>query len=152
MTRDIDSFDLPDFLPYLLNQAAESSSLEFQKVYKGRYGMLRTEWRVLFHLGLYGRLTAKDIVERGGIHKTKVSRAVQKLAARRFLTRERDEADRRKEYLELTRAGDAAYRDLRAVAEEYDARLVQDFTPEETRLLRTMLRRLAGMDRVHPLR
>ena len=33
-------FDLQDFLPYLLNQAAEASSLEFQQLYKDRYGML----------------------------------------------------------------------------------------------------------------
>ena len=59
-----DDFDLQNFLPYLLNQAAEESSLAFQNIYKDRYGMLRTEWRVLFHLGIYGRLTAKEICER----------------------------------------------------------------------------------------
>ncbi|PJE35885.1 MarR family transcriptional regulator [Pseudooceanicola lipolyticus] len=139
-----DDFDLQDFLPYLLNQAAETSSLAFQQVYKGRYGMLRTEWRVLFHLGRYGRMTAKEIGQRAKTHKTKISRAVQKLAERRFLTRERDETDRRHEYLELTAAGQAVYRDLRAVAAEYDARLVAQFTPDEAAQLRAMLQRLAG--------
>ena len=52
---ETDEFQLQQFLPYLLNQAAEVSSLEFQQIYKDRYGMLRTEWRVLFHLCLYGR-------------------------------------------------------------------------------------------------
>lgn len=139
-----DDFDLQDFLPYLLNQAAETSSLAFQQVYKGRYGMLRTEWRVLFHLGRYGRMTAKEIGQRAKTHKTKISRAVQKLAERRFLTRERDETDRRHEYLELTAAGQAVYRDLQAVAAEYDARLVAQFTPDEAAQLRAMLQRLAG--------
>ena len=139
-----DDFDLQDFLPYLLNQAAETSSLAFQQVYKGRYGMLRTEWRVLFHLGRYGRMTANEIGQRAQTHKTKISRAVQKLAERRFLTRERDETDRRHEYLELTAAGQAVYRDLRAVAAEYDARLVAQFTPDEAAQLRAMLQRLAG--------
>ncbi|MEY8841114.1 MarR family transcriptional regulator, partial [Cribrihabitans sp. XS_ASV171] len=92
-----DEFDLRNFLPFLLNQAAEESSLEFQSVYKNRYGMLRTEWRVLFHLGIYGELTAKEIGERARIHKTKVSRAVAKLAERRFLMRTRDDLDRRSE-------------------------------------------------------
>ena len=59
-----DDFDLQYFLPYLLNQAAEEASIAFQKVYKSRYGMLRTEWRVLFHLGRYGAMTATDIGER----------------------------------------------------------------------------------------
>ncbi|MEQ9243626.1 MAG: MarR family transcriptional regulator [Roseovarius indicus] len=146
MMRDTtdDTFDLSDFLPYLLNQAAEASGQDFQTIYKGRYGMLRTEWRVLFHLGIYGRLTAKEIGERAAIHKTKVSRAVQKLAARRFITRERDAGDRRYEYLELTTAGRAAYRDLHEVARQYDERLTARFSEEETQLLRDMLKRLAS--------
>ena len=72
-----DDFALQDFLPYLLNRAAEESSLGFQKHYKNRYGMLRTEWRVLFHLGNYGEMTAKEIGSRAKIHKTKISRTQQ---------------------------------------------------------------------------
>ncbi|MGR3760853.1 MarR family winged helix-turn-helix transcriptional regulator [Roseobacteraceae bacterium NS-SX3] len=140
-----DDFALQDFLPFLLNRAAEESSLEFQTHYKNRYGMLRTEWRVLFHLGIYGRMTAKEISQRAKIHKTKISRAVAKLAERRFVTRNRDEADRRSEHLELTPAGEAAYRDLRAQAEQYDARLAARFSADDIQLLRRMLRELAGI-------
>jgi len=139
-----DDFALQDFLPYLLNQAAEESSLAFQQIYKGRYGMLRTEWRVLFHLGMYGQMTAKEIGEKARIHKTKISRAVQKLGEKRFVSRVRDETDRRSEHLTLTAAGDAAYRDLRKVAQEYDGKLSAHFTRGEAALLRMMLRRLAG--------
>lgn len=140
-----DDFDLRDFLPYLLNQAAEESLLAFQGIYKGRYGMLRTEWRVLFHLGAYGRMTAKEIGDRASIHKTKISRAVQKLTEKRFVTRTRDDRDRRSEHLTLTPLGEAAYRDLREVAQDYDERLARQFTRGEVALLRMMLRRLAGM-------
>lgn len=141
-----DDFDLRNFLPFLLNQAAEQSSLEFQKVYKDRYGMLRTEWRVLFHLGIYGEMTAKEIGELAIVHKTKVSRAVAKLSERRYLTRTRDENDRRSERLALTHAGLAVYREIRNIAETYDARMSRHFTDEEAELLRTMLRRLAGIE------
>ena len=53
--------ELSHFLPYLLNQAAEVVSQDFQPNYKNRYGMLRTEWRVLFHLGRLGEMTATQI-------------------------------------------------------------------------------------------
>ena len=141
-----DDFDLRNFLPFLLNQAAEESSLDFQKVYKNRYGMLRTEWRVLFHLGNYGEMTAKQIGERAKMHKTKISRAVHKLEQRRYLRRTRDENDRRMERLTLTPAGLAVYRELRDIARDYDARLAGMFTTGEAALLRMKLRRLAGMD------
>lgn len=138
-----DDFDLQNFLPYLLNQAAEESSLAFQQVYKGRYGMLRTEWRVLFHLGIYGQMTAKEIGEKAKTHKTKISRAVAKLTERRFVARVRDEQDRRSEHLSLTKPGLAAYHDLRAVAQRYDASLEAALTPNEVTILRRALAKLA---------
>lgn len=140
-----EAFDLVDFLPYLLNQAAEESSLDFSALYRARYGMLRTEWRVLFHLGRYGAMTAREICDRAKMHKTKISRAVQALEKRRFLTRQRLAADRRQERLELTAAGRAAYADLRASAARYDRELAARFTEEEARLLRHCLRRLARL-------
>ncbi|QDI77311.1 MarR family winged helix-turn-helix transcriptional regulator [Leisingera aquaemixtae] len=140
-----DDFTLQDFLPFLLNRAAEESSLGFQRHYKDRYGMLRTEWRVLFHLGNYGQMTAKEIGERAKIHKTKISRAVAKLAEKRFVTRTRDENDRRAEHLTLTPAGQSAYRELRDVAQEFDSKLCRQFTTGEVAILRYMLRKLAGI-------
>ena len=139
-------FDLEQFLPYLLNQAAEASSLEFQHIYKDRYGMLRNEWRVLFHLGIYGSLTAKEISLRAKIHKTKISRAVAKLAERRFVTRDRDQNDRRAEHLALTPAGEMAYRDLRSVAKVYDDKLTSQFSADETVILRRLLKKISGME------
>ncbi len=137
-------FDLQSFLPYLLNQAAEASSLDFQQVYKDRYGMLRNEWRVLFHLGIYGRMTASEIGQRAAMHKTKISRAVQRLSDRRFLSRSRADADRRVEYLELTALGRAAYSDLNRIARQYDAALEDVLGDEDVAALRRMLIKLAS--------
>lgn len=144
MPQDAD-FDLQHFLPYLLNQAAEQASLGFQTLYKTRYGMLRTEWRVLFHLGHYGEMTAKEICDRGRLHKTKVSRAVAKLETRRFLQRRVLAEDRRAEVLALTGAGRAAYADLSAQARAYDTRLTAGFAPEQVQALRRALYQLAGL-------
>ena len=142
---ETDDFRLEHFLPYLLNQAAETSSLAFQQVYRERYGILRTEWRVLFHLGLYGRMTASEIGQRARMHKTKISRAVQRLSERRLVTRARDDQDRRVEHLTLTAQGQAAYADLRAVAQRYDATLLSQLSPEEGAVLRKALQKLAAV-------
>jgi DNA-binding MarR family transcriptional regulator len=106
--------------------------------------MLRTEWRVLFHLGIYGEMTAKEIGQRAKLHKTKISRAVQKLVDRRFLTRKPDEQDRRAEQLALTPAGQAAYLDLRKIASDYDASLIAGLTEDEVTVLKRALGKLAG--------
>ncbi|NNK77527.1 MAG: MarR family transcriptional regulator [Litoreibacter sp.] len=140
-------FDLIDFLPYLLNQAAEKSSLGFQAYYKGTYGFLRTEWRVLFHLGRYGEMTAVEIGARAMIHKTKISRAVARLTERRFLTRREDMADRRREVLSLTPLGRKAFEDLCEKAAVYDRDCVAGLSEEEQRVLRAALRHLANIPR-----
>ena len=134
-----------DFLPYLLNRAAEETSVGFQALYRERYGMLRTEWRVLFHLGCYGDQTAREICDRARLHKTKVSRAVAALEGKRFLARTVSTTDRRREILSLTRRGTAAYRDLSDAARRYDEALAASFAGEEGRVLRRCLRRLAGL-------
>ncbi|GFE50884.1 MarR family transcriptional regulator [Roseobacter cerasinus] len=138
-----DVFDLQGFLPYILNQAAERASLEFQTYYKSRYGMLRTEWRVLFHLGRYGRMQAKEICQRARIHKTKVSRAVSALEHKRLLSRTDLPEDRRGEYLMLTTRGGQVFGDLCQEAQRFDANMLRDFTLEEQTVLRRVLIKLA---------
>lgn len=132
-------FHLPHFLPYLLNQAAEAASQDFQAYYKGRYGMLRTEWRVLFHLGCYGDLSAKQICEKASIHKTKVSRAVSALEGKRYLTRHASDDDRRIERLSLTRTGRAVFDDLSATAARFETTLTEALPSADLDALRRAL-------------
>lgn len=139
------NFDIAEFMPYLLNQAADASSVEFQSYYKARYGMLRTEWRVLFHLGRYGRLTAGEICERANTHKTKVSRAVAALADKRYLSREQIAQDRRAEHLDLTPTGKKVFGDLLRAAEKFDADLMSNFSDAEIAVLRRLLVAIAGL-------
>lgn len=138
-------FHLPHFLPYLLNQAAEAASREFQAYYRATYGMLRTEWRVLFHLGCYGDLSAKQICEKSLIHKTKVSRAVAALEDKRYLTRDPSPQDRRIEVLSLTPSGRVVFKDLSRAAEGFEAKLQNDLTASEIAALRRALLTLSNL-------
>lgn len=136
-------FQLDEFIPYMLNRAAETTSLDFQKIYKDSYGMLRTEWRVLFHLGRYGDLTAKQICSMSDIHKTKVSRAVSKLERQRFLQRTEVPTDRRHEVLSLTKQGKSAFDHLQSEALKYNTTLLERFTEDEQVILRRCLTELS---------
>lgn len=142
---DDQDFDLDRFLPYALNRAAEATSVGFQRYYRTQYGMLRTEWRVLYHLGRYGELTAKQICTRASLHKTKVSRAVQALGQKRYLARAPQVQDRRHETLSLTRHGRIVYDDLIKAAQSFDAKLTAHFTPQERAVLDRCLALMAKM-------
>ena len=141
---DASQFDLSQFLPYLLSQASDMQSAAFSPAYKDRYGMLRTEWRVLFHLGQYGDQTAKAICDRAQMHKTKASRAVAALEAKRFVTRNEVAEDRRHALLSLTPLGRSAYDDLSAAAARFDEELQQHLGVQDARALKRCLMILAG--------
>jgi len=143
--KDNCTFDLEDFMPYLLNQAADASSRGFETYYKSKYNMLRTEWRVVFHPGRYGRMTAKEICERARIHKTKVSRAVHALEEKKLLKRTQSSSDRRHENLEITRSGIRVFQDLSQEAGRYDAEMMGRFTPKEQQQLRNCLIKIAKL-------
>ena len=117
------AFDLQYFLPYLINQAAEAASLGFQDIYRDRYAMSRTGWRVMANLGKFGAMTARDICTISHIEKTKVSRAVVGLEKAGMLGRTPLPTDRRAEILSLTEKGLAAFKDLGQRALDYDRNL-----------------------------
>jgi len=144
MSKDnMKSFQLQEFWPYALNQAAEATSLGFQSVYRKKYAMTRTEWRVLAHLGEFGQMTAKDICERASLHKTKVSRAVVALEDKGWLKRSTNEKDRRAKHLILSKTGEQAYQELTKEADKLNAELVAGLSAEELATFRKVLEALS---------
>jgi DNA-binding MarR family transcriptional regulator len=140
-------FDLDQFLPYLLNQAAEASSHSFAATYRREYGMTRTQWRVMANLGKFGAMSATEICRRAHIDKTKVSRAVSQLEAVGFLTREKVAEDKRRERLALTDAGCAVYARLGAEALAFQAALAQGLGPDRLAALEAALRAVIALHR-----
>ena len=100
---------LEAFLPYRLNRIAAAVSRELRTVYADKYGLTIPEWRVLATLGQYESITATAIGRHSAMHKAKVSRAVQELDARHWISRTANPADRREEALGLTAAGRKVY-------------------------------------------
>ncbi len=140
--RECETYDLKFYLPNLLNQASEVIGNEFQNICKKQYGLLRTDWTVLLHLGTLGRMSAKEICERSNTHKTKISRSVSRLEDRDFLTRERSEQDRRWEFLELTTTGKTLFNDLQIHAAAYEDKVLSRLTSAEGKTLRETLQKL----------
>ena len=138
-----EEFDLEQFLPYMLNQAAEATSRSFEKIYGAKYGMTRTQWRVMANLGKFGAMTAKDICKISHIEKTKVSRAIVALEENGFLTRQVNTSDRRAENLSLTADGLRAFNELGQRALDYDRQLRSRMSAATSEALTLELKRLS---------
>lgn len=139
------SFDLQEFLPYLLNQAAEAASLGFQDIYRDSYAITRTQWRVMANLGKFGAMTARDICHISHIEKTKVSRAVAHLEQAGLLARSPSQQDRRAEILSLTEMGQAAFADLGQRALDYDRALRKELGAKTAKDLNRVLLTLIAL-------
>ena len=143
--RDRRDFDLAEFLPYLLNQAAEATSRGFSRHYRDAYGMTRTQWRVMAHLAHDGEMTASAICAASNLDKTKVSRAVAAMEQRGWLTRAASDQDRRAACLHLTDAGTEIHGALAAQARLYQSRLSSRLGKAETAALARTLRALVDI-------
>jgi DNA-binding MarR family transcriptional regulator len=121
---------LEGFLPHRLNVLSSLVSQALSQVYAS-YGIGIPEWRVLVSLGQFGTMTGKAIGARTHMHKTKVSRAVAQLEARKLVTRRANRADLREAFLSLTPTGRAAYEELAPRARDFTEKLSEVVSAED---------------------
>lgn len=138
----MNDFRLDDFLPYLLNNAAESTSRAFSGHYRKDYGLTRAQWRIMAHLGTFGALTASEICTRGFLEKSKVSRAVAGLEDAGLLRRAPSDHDRRAELLTLTERGTQVHADLAAHARDFSTALTRRLGRDRAETLAQILHEL----------
>jgi DNA-binding MarR family transcriptional regulator len=145
MTMQDSELVLRDFLPYRLHNAAEKVSLAFARIYKFQEGLNRPEWRVLAILAQLPKATATGIGAQANMHKTKVSRAVFALEARKWLVRRTDDGDRRIEWLQLTKTGRARFANLSRSARRFEADLMAALGAKASAQLLDALARIEAM-------
>ena len=115
--------DLLRFIPFRLNRLAAEVSRELAGAYSDRFGIDITEWRVLATLAMGEPRSAGFIVRCTRTHKSKISRAVTRLALAGFLEGVPSSEDRRETKLRMTERGRALYAELVPVVLEHERRL-----------------------------
>ena len=140
---------LEAFAPYRLAVAAHTVSRALSSIYTKEFGLSVPEWRVLANLGRFGPLNAGELAERSSMEKPKVTRALQRLEARGLTQRAIVSADRRQVRLTLTRRGRLLFRQIAALALEWEAELLDALAPAERtafdRILTKLMRRAEDM-------
>lgn len=135
-----DVFELENFLPFILNQTAEITGKAFQAIYRESSGMSRTQWRVLAIVGRYRILSAKEICTIAYEEKSRISRAVASLETSGLLKREKSQTDKREEFLQLTKKGNALYQELGKSALQFDKKLREAIGQEGEEVLIQLLK------------
>lgn len=140
--QDREAFELPRFLPYLLDRLAGRLSEDLSAIYAERAQLATPDWRVLVWLDHEGRLSARDISVRAHMDKATVSRAVGRLEARGLLSRETNPGDQRSHTLSLTRKGRALLTRLLPHVRAWETSLLSAFSATERRQLTSLFEKL----------
>lgn len=131
---------LDAYLPYRLAAASAAVSQLIARTYEARFGLTIWQWRVLAVLGEGEERTQRALIERTGMDKVTVSRAVQALMLRGLVTRRASVADRRASLIALSQAGAGVYREIVPLARAYEDRLLEALTPDQAGELDRLLR------------
>ena len=119
-------FILENFLPYQLSILASRISRDFSKEYISRFSLNNAEWRIIAHLSQESKpISIREIYQKVGLEKSKVSRAVSKLAKRRLLSKKVNSSDKRLVDLKLTRVGREIIDEMTEIAVDFEARFLQ---------------------------
>jgi DNA-binding MarR family transcriptional regulator len=118
---------LEEFLPYRLAVLAHKTSRELSGVYGERF----------------------ELAERSSMDKPKVTRALQRLEAGGIVQRAVDAEDRRQVRLALTRRGRAMFREIAALALDWERQFLSPLSEAERKTLDRVLTKLMrrGEDR-----
>lgn len=99
-------------------------------------------WTILAALRAGGPMIQRELAARLGIEGPTLTRYLARMEADGLVGRQRSDADRRAATVQLTAAGDAAYRRLEAIAVDGHRLLVRGFTADEVATLGDMLLRI----------
>ena len=102
-------------------------------------GLTRSEYLILFCLGVGGEMTAQDVADVSRRPKNSISRAVHRLLRAGHIARARDEADRRRAVLSLTATGYQLYERFLPLFRERQQALMSALSADERAQLRSLL-------------
>lgn len=121
----VSEFVLNDFLPFQLAQLSARVSREFSGLYSERFGISVPEWRLVAHLSqVEGPVSVREIYQKVGMDKSKVSRAATRLEKRGFVVKSTSDHDRRLIELRLSASGRDMVHVLTPIALAFEARFL----------------------------
>ena len=136
-------FELENYLPYRLVKLAKKIADAGNAEFAAPFNVSLAEWRILATIGQAGTISSRGLPDRTFMDKSKVSRALIKLEAKKLIAREQNNEDNRSALLKFTPRGVELYNMLVRLAQEWETNLLSVFNEEERA---TFIENLAKLD------
>jgi DNA-binding MarR family transcriptional regulator len=125
------ALDLEHRITYRFSVISSMVVRAVASMYGPKYRLVPTNWKAMAAIGRYGPMSAKDVCARTTVEPDKVTRAVDRLVALKYVQRTKDADDRRKVVLLLTPAGRRVYEDVETATRRIELLLVNALTAQE---------------------
>lgn len=147
---DLPVMDLSNYIPALLTSLNNKLSAGASACYREHFGIGVVEWRVLAMLAVEDNIPANRICQVVGLDKAAVSRTLQALEKKGYISSLSDKEDARRMVLSLTPAGHALYTDVWKVASQREQLLLATLSPDEiSAFVKTLNEMHAQLDAVN---
>ena len=145
------ALELDRFMPYRLSMLSSRISATLARRYETRFGVTIPQWRVMAVLGQHRLLSAGEVAARTRMDKAKVSRTIAVMERKGLLHRTIEPRDLRMVRLELTPEGQGVYREIAAMALDWERDLLAGLRPAALAGLESAICDLqARLDRLAP--
>ena len=138
------ALDLERRLSYRFSVISSMVVRAVASMYGPKYGLLPPNWKAMAAIGRYGPMSAKDVCARTTVEPDKVTRAVDRLVALRYVQRTKDGLDRRRVVLLLTPVGRKVYEDIEDTTRRIELLLLDALSTREREALDRITTKLLG--------
>lgn len=146
---DADLVDINEWVPYRMWRMGWRAASKVRDLCQKEYGIKPSSWRALANIASSGPISVKELSEEIGLDLIQTSRAVDRLARKKLVTRRTDKSDRRRVELRLSKKGWEVYRSITPLLRQLESTLLNDLSKKEveqfTRILSSLDARAAMM-------
>lgn len=136
--------DLDRYVPALMTFIVNKISVSASKVYKEKFDVTVTEWRIISMLAVEPDINSQRIIECIGFDKAAVSRNVKGLVEKNLVSIDTDENDMRSHRLNLTQAGTRLHDQIIKIALKREKTLLDTLEQDEVEMLIRLLHKISG--------
>ena len=116
---------------------------EFTKAMKGnRFELAPMHQKVLTYFCCFPGATQQELVEQSGRDKAQITRLLKELEVKGFISRQKDESDKRSYKVRATEKGNAAFMELKKHEDTITMKLLAGFTKNELNQLEVSLKKM----------
>jgi len=126
-------------LPHAFTVMGNRTSRLLESMYSQEFGLTVVGWRIMGILGSRAPLSAKALAELTAMDAVSISRAIDQLRQKKYVSRRTDSADRRRSVLKLSKKGEEVYQAIVPLFQASEKAMLSVLSPEDVKHLRRIM-------------